>query len=48
MREESPDTEEYEAYQKDGMDVDMDESNEELSFVPSAVSDSAGWHERKF
>ena len=29
------------------MDVDMDESKEELSFVPSAVSDSTGWHETK-
>ena len=27
------------------MDVDMDENTEELSFIQSAVSSSAGWHE---
>ena len=26
----------------------MDENKEEFSFVPSAVSDSAGWHEPRF
>ena len=48
MRKESADTQEYEAHHVGGMDVDMDESEEELIFVPSAVSDSAGWHELKF
>ena len=27
------------------MEVDSDKSLEEVGFVPSAVSDSAGWHE---
>ena len=26
----------------------LDENNEESSFIPSAVSSSAGWHEPKF
>ena len=30
------------------MEVDRDEGKEELSFVPSAVSDTAGWHENRF
>ena len=30
------------------MHVDMDENKEELSFAPSALSDSAGWHEPEF
>ena len=30
------------------MDVDMHENMEELSIFPSAVSDSAEWHEPKF
>ena len=36
---------EYESCQLNDMDVDRDEGKEELSVVPSAVSDSAGWHE---
>ena len=48
VRKESADTHEYEAYHVDGVDVDVDESKEELSFVPSVVSDSVGWHEPKF
>ena len=38
VRTEPADTQEYEAY------VAMDESKEELTFVPSAVSNSGGWH----
>ena len=30
------------------MDVTMDENKEELSFIPSAVSSSAGWYEQQF
>ena len=30
------------------MDVDIDENKQKLSFVQSAVSYSAGWHEPKF
>ena len=30
------------------MDVDTDENKDELSFMPSAVSSSTGWHEPKF
>ena len=30
------------------MNVDVDENKEELSFIPSAVSSLAGWHEPKF
>ena len=30
------------------MEVDLPESKEERSFIPSAVSSSAGWHEAKF
>ena len=48
MREESTDTRECESCQLKDMDVHMDENKEELSFVPSAVSDSAEWHEPKF
>ena len=42
VRKESADTQEYEACHRDVMDVDIDESKEDWSFVPSAVSDSAG------
>ena len=42
-RNDSGETQEYESCQND-----MDEDEEELSFVPSAVSDSAGWREPKF
>ena len=31
--------------QSNDMDVDMDENEEELSFIPSAVSTSAYWYE---
>ena len=37
-------TQEYESCQLSDMDVDMDESNEELSSLSSA----AGWHEPQF
>ena len=47
VRKESADTQEYEPCQQNDMDVDMDENKEELRFVRSAVSDSAGWHEIK-
>ena len=47
MRKESADTQEYESCQLTDMDVDMDENKEEWSFIPSAVSSSAGWHEPK-
>ena len=30
------------------VEVDMDEHEEELSFIPIAVSSSAGWHDPKF
>ena len=48
MRNESADTQEYESCQLTDIDVDMDENKEEWSFIPSAVSSSAGWHEPKF
>ena len=43
VRKETTDTQEYQAYHIDGMDL----NKEEMSFVPSAVSDSVGWHEPK-
>ena len=43
---ERTDAQEYESCQL--FDMDMDENKEELSFVPIAVSSSAGWHEPKF
>ena len=48
VRDESADTHEYEANHTDGMDGDMGESKEELSFVPSAVSDRVQRHEPQF
>ena len=45
---ESGDTREHESCQQNGVDVGMDETKEGLSFVASAVRDSAGWHEPKF
>ena len=45
LRKESADTQEYESCQLNDMDVDMDENEQELSFIPIAVSDSAGWLE---
>ena len=47
MRKKTAQTQEYESCQVNGMDVDMDENEEELSFIPSAVSRTAGWHERR-
>ena len=44
-RKESADTKEYESCQQNGMEVDEEEGMEDLTFVPSAVSDWAGWHE---
>ena len=34
-------TQEYESCQLHDMDVDVDENKEEISFIPSAVSESA-------
>ena len=48
MRKESADTQEYESCQQNDIEVVMHENKEELSFVPSAVSSSAGWHEPNF
>ena len=45
VRKDSAETQEYHSCQHNDIEADMDEINEELSFVPSAVSDSAGWHE---
>ena len=42
VRKESADTQEYESCQLNAMDLDMDENKEELSFIPCAVSSSAG------
>ena len=47
-RKESAGTQEYESCHQNDMDLDMDENKEELRFVPSTVSRSAGWHEPKF
>ena len=41
VREESADTQEYESCQQSDMEVDRDEGMEELSFISSAVSESA-------
>ena len=48
MRTELADTQEYESCQQRDVDVDMDENKEELIFIPSAASGSAGWYEPKF
>ena len=48
VREQSADAQEYEWCQEKDMDVEVDENKEELSFIPSAVSSSAGWHEPQF
>ena len=48
VRQESAETQEYESCQQKDMKVDTSENKEELSFVPSAVSDSPGWHEPRF
>ena len=42
VRKESADTQESESYQLNGMDVDMNENKEELSFIPSVVTRTAG------
>ena len=41
-------TQEYESNRLDDMDLDTDVHKGELSFIPSAVSSSAGWNESKF
>ena len=41
VRKESTDTQEYEPCQLNDVDVDMDENNGEMSFIPSALSMSA-------
>ena len=48
VRKEWAETQEYESCQQNDMNVDVDENKEELSFIPSAVSSLAGWHEPKF
>ena len=45
VRKESTETQEYKSCQQNDMEVDRDEGMKELSFIPSAVSDSAGWRE---
>ena len=47
VRGESADTKEYESFQLKGMEVDRDEHREELNFVLSAVSSSAGLQKPK-
>ena len=37
MRKESADTQEYDPYKQKSMDMDVDEIEDELSFVPSAI-----------
>ena len=44
----SADTQEHESCQQNELDVDRDEAQVEFCFVPSVVSDSAGWRESKF
>ena len=44
-QKESADPQEYEWCQQNEMDVDTTKSLEELGFIASAVSDSAGWRE---
>ena len=39
-RKESADTQEYEPHRQKGMDLDMDEIQDELSFVPSTGNGS--------
>ena len=45
VRKESGDTQLHESCQQINVAVDRDEGMEELSFTPSAVSESAGLHE---
>ena len=44
---ESAQTQEGESCKQKDMEVDMNANEEELNFVHSAVSSSAGWHEPK-
>ena len=37
VRKESADTQEYDPHKQKGMDTDVDESEDELSLVPSAI-----------
>ena len=60
VRKESVDTEEYEPYKQKGMDVDVDENEDDLSFVPSVnpvqvwwtmpreAVDASGWYVSSF
>ena len=48
VRMESAEAQEYESCQQNDIEVDRDEVKEELSFFPSTVSVSTGWHEPKF
>ena len=48
VRKDSADTQEYESCPLNGMEVDLSENYGEFSFVSSALSSSAGWHEPKF
>ena len=47
VRKESAEMQENESCQHNDMEVDRDKGKE-LSFVPTAVSDGAGWHEPRF
>ena len=48
VRKESVDTQEYESCHLNDMGPYMDENTEDMSFIPTAMSNSAGWHEPKF
>ena len=45
---ESGDTQEYGSCQRNDLDVDMDETKEELSFTPIPVTSTAGWYEHQW
>ena len=45
VQKEFADTQEYESRQQNDVEVDLNKSLEELSFVPSVVSDSARWRD---
>ena len=47
VRKESENTQGYQSCQLNDKDVGMDEDKEEPTFIPSAVSKTAGWHAPK-
>ena len=47
MRKESADTQEHESCWLNDVEVDIDENQEESSFVPRVVRELAGWYEPK-